>query len=349
MDSLDSILDAPVVARKVIPIASGEIDGRIRLLSYSGLLTLHTCPRKYELYRKKATDDDMEATAASNQNLTFAFGHVVGEGIQDVMDGMEEADVIWKMFLGWHASLADYNPKQNKSFYLAVIAIQRIISLRANGFLDDYELLQYNGKSAKELSFRITLPDGFKFRGSVDAVLRHKVTGKILVLECKTSSSANLNPTTYKNSSQAIGYSVVLDVIAPEISSYDVLYLVYLTKDMSYEQLRFTKTYLQRATWIQELLLDVEVIKLYERTGIYPMRGESCNDFFRDCEYLNQCTLSTELITTPVVEEAILDDKVYDIELTLQDILDAQFAKIEIQGDGDINEVAIPQDGDEML
>ena len=349
LNDLDNLLDAPVVARKVIPIASGEIDGRIRLLSYSGLLTLHTCPRKYELYRKKATDDDMEATAASNQNLTFAFGHVVGEGIQDVMDGMEEADVIWKMFLGWHASLADYNPKQNKSFYLAVIAIQRIISLRANGFLDDYELLQYNGKSAKELSFRITLPNGFKFRGSVDAVLRHKVTGKILVLECKTSSSTNLNPTTYKNSSQAIGYSVVLDVIAPEISSYDVLYLVYLTKDMSYEQLRFTKTYLQRATWIQELLLDVEVIKLYERTGIYPMRGESCNDFFRDCEYLNQCTLSTELITTPVTEDAILDDKIYDVELTLEDILDAQFAKIEIQGDGNVNEVAIPQDGDEML
>lgn len=345
---LNDLLDAPVVARKVIPIIPGEIDGRIRLLSYSGLLTLHTCPRKYELYRKKATDDDMEATAASNQNLTFAFGHVVGEGIQDVMDGMEEADVIWKMFLGWHASLADYNPKQNKSFYLAVIAIQRIISLRANGFLDDYELLQYNGKSAKELSFRITLPDGFKFRGSVDAVLRHKITGKILVLECKTSSSTNLNPTTYKNSSQAIGYSVVLDVIAPEISSYDVLYLVYLTKDMSYEQLRFTKTYLQRATWIQELLLDIDVIKLYERIGIYPMRGESCNDFFRDCEYLNQCTLSTELITTPLVEEAILDDKIYDVELTLQDILDAQFAKIEAVGTGEISE-AMVFDKDEML
>lgn len=351
MNDLDELLDAEaIVPEGSTPLVFEGTDPRIKLLSYSTLAKLHSCPRKFELYRKKATDDEMHMEAASNQNVTFAFGHIVGEGIQDVMDGMQEDQIIWKLFLGWHASLADNNPKQNKSFYLAVLAIQRFISLRNNGFLEDYELLVYNGRSAKELSFRITLQEGFTFRGSVDAVLRHKTTGKILVLECKTSSSTNLNPTTFKNSSQAVGYSVVLDVVAPEINSYDVLYLVYLTKDMVYEQLRFTKTYLQRATWIQELLLDIETIKLYDRTGVYPMRGESCNDWFRDCEYLNQCNLSTSMVTVPAIEGAVHDDKVYDIELSLEDLIEGQMRKvIPIIPVNSIAGEAFPQDGDSML
>lgn len=305
------------------------MDERLQLLSYSSILTLHTCPRKYQLYRLKATDDVMNPTAASNQNVTFAFGHIVGDGIQRVMRGDSEDSIYFAMFVGWHADLDANNPKQNKSFWLAMAAIQRFISMRESGFLDDYELLWYEGKPAVELAFRITFPDGFKFRGSVDAVLRHKLTGSVIVLECKTSSSNNLNAATYKNSSQGIGYSVVLDVVCPEINSYKVLYLVYLTKDMNYEILEFPKTFLQRATWIQELLLDIETIKLYENTGVYPMRGENCYDFYRECEYYNQCTMSTGSITKPLSAEAITDDKVYDIELSLMDLIQGQMGKHE--------------------
>ena len=305
-------------------------DPRISLLSYSSLLTLHSCPRKFQLYRLKATEDIENPQAAINQTITFAFGHVVGEGIQRLMAGQSEDSVIFQMFLAWYADLADINDKQQKSFYLAVAAIQRFSNMRLFGFLDGWEVLQYNGKPACELAFTISFPDGFKMRGSVDIVLQHIETGKVMVVEVKTSSSTNLNPTTYKNSAQGIGYSVVLDVICPEITSYEVLYLVYLTKDMSYESLKFPKTYLQRATWIQELLLDIETIKLYESTGVYPMRGESCNNFSRDCEYLNQCTLSTKFITTPYSAADHVDNKVYDVELTLMDLINRQMTSNEI-------------------
>ena len=303
------------------------MDPRIKLLSYSSLTTLHSCPRKFELYRLKATENDMEVTAAVNQNITFAFGHVVGDGIQQVMCGISEEEVIFKMFCDWHADLSDINPKQAKSFYHAVAAVQNLISLRKHGFLEDYEVLEYKGKPASELTFRVTFPDGFKLRGAVDAVLKHKETGSILVLECKTSSAAALNPTTYKNSAQAIGYSVVLDVIAPETSSYEVLYLVYLTKQTKFETFRFPKSYLQRATWIQEVLLDIETIKMYDTVGVYPMRGESCSAWGRDCEYLNQCTLNNKYVTTPFKEYMELDNKIYDIELSLMDLITAQLDK----------------------
>ena len=307
-----------------------EIDPRILNLSYSSLGTLHSCPRKFQLYRLQSQEEsnDTDGTA----NVTFAFGHAVGEGIQSVMQGLSYEQVMFNMFNIWHADLYDEDKKRNKSFWVAMLAIQKFIAMRESGFLQDYELVYFNGKPAVELGFRITFPDGFKFRGFVDVVLRNKITGEILVLELKTSSSTSLAPATYKNSAQAIGYSVVLDVLFPELSSYKVLYLVFLTKTMEYEKLDFTKTYLQRALWIQELLLDIEVIKMYESVGIYPMRGESCYSFYRECEYLNLCTLSTKHLAKPY--EEINGDgasiQEFQIELKLSDLIESQLKKSEV-------------------
>lgn len=301
------------------------MDPRLQLLSYSSLLTLHSCPRRYQLYKLGTQAEDNDADGS--QNVTFAFGHIIGDGVQQIFAGTSLDDVILNMFLGWHADLEDANDKQKKSFYLAVAAILKIHHMRQCGFLDDWEVMEYRGKPAMELGFRITLPDGFRLRGYVDAVLRNRTNGKIMVLECKTSSASSINPITYKNSAQAVGYSVVLDVIAPEISSYDVLYLIYLSKGMEYETYTFPKSYLQRALWVQELLLDIETIKLYDNSGIYPMRGESCFSFYRECEYMNTCTLKTQHLTQPYDPAVPLDKEEYDVELTLMDLVNAQLRK----------------------
>jgi hypothetical protein len=305
----------------------GKIDYRIRQLSYSALNTLHACPRKFQLYKLRTTE---RTVVSASSNITFAFGHIVGEAIQAALEGKSESEVIWRMFLGWHADLFATNPKQKKSFWLAVIAVQKFFSLREQGFLDEYELIYYNGKPACELSFAISLPDGFRMRGHVDAVLRSKISGEIVVLECKTTGSTTLYPSSYQNSSQAIGYSVVLDHIFPDLSSYTVLYLVYKTTSQEYVTLPFVKTYLQRAMWIRSLLLDIETIKLYEDAEVYPMRGESCNHFFQDCEYLQVCTLSTEYLTKKCT--AAEEDKMeYQITLTLADLLESQLSKVGVQ------------------
>jgi hypothetical protein len=306
------------------PGYEGSIDYRIRQLSYSSLLTLHSCPRKFQLYRLRTT---YRAEEDSKSTVTFAFGHVVGEGIQMILEGKSEQEVIWKMFLGWHTDLFAEDTKLAKSFFSACTAIKRFISLRSSGFLQDYDLVYYKGKPACELSFAIVFPDGFRLRGFVDAVLKHRETGKVIVLECKTTGSQTINPATYKNSAQAIGYSIVLDAIFPELSSYDVLYLVYGTKTGEYTPLVFPKTYLQRALWIRELLLDIETIKLYEDAEVYPQRGESCYSFFRECEYYNTCGLSTQYLTKKCTPEE--EDKTdYQVVLGLEDLLDTQLGKI---------------------
>lgn len=301
----------------------GTIDYRVRQLSYSSLLTLHQCPRKFQLNRLRSTH---KAEESIKSTVTFAFGHVVGEGIQLILEGKSEEEVIWKMFLGWHTDLANVDERDAKSFWMAVIAIQRFIELRKQGFLNDYELVYYNGRPACELSFAIVFPGGFRLRGFVDAVLRHKTTGEILVLECKTTNASTVNPAMYKNSSQAIGYSIVLDTLFPDLSSYKVLYLVYQTKSREYNPIPFTKSYLQRAMWIRELVMDIEMIEKYEENDLYPSRGESCFSFGRECEYFQTCMLSTQHLTKPCTPEE--EDKTdYQVVLTLADLIDTQLAK----------------------
>jgi RecB family exonuclease len=317
-------MDILEAAIETTPLHSqSEIDPRIKKLSYSSLLTLHSCPRKFQLYKLQTREE--EPTESDSSSITFAFGHIVGAGIQAVLEGKSQNQILWEAFLGWDTDLEARNDKQNKSFYKAIAAIQRFAAIRAAGFYKDYTLVEYQGKPAVELSFA----DGFIYRGFVDAVLQHRNTGEILVLECKTSSGNIIAPAQFKNSAQAIGYSIVLDAIFPSLSAYEVLYLVYQTKSMEYTPLPFRKSYLQRALWIQELLLDIETIKLYEQAGVYPMRGESCYSFYHDCEYLNTCTLSTQYLTTPLVAQPETPEKVeqFQINITMADLIQAQLAK----------------------
>lgn len=347
MDEFDSLDDLAGPSATSAPAQYTGIDPRIKQLSYSSMLTLHTCPRRFQLYKLGGRVELVEDVPGS---LTFAYGHAVGTGIQNLMEGLTIQECIWREFLAWDVDLLADNPKQNKSFWGAMHALGQFSSMRNNGYLGDYELVQYKGKPACELSFVIHFPDGFRYRGFVDAVLRHRITGEIVVLECKTTNSANVNPAQYKNSAQAIGYSIVLDALFPELSSYKVIYLVYQTKSEEYVQIPFEKSYYLRALWIRELLLDIESIKMYEEAEIYPMHGESCYNYFRECEYMQVCTLSTGHLTTPVTQEAV--DKMekeiseFQIHVTLNDLIEAQMnkdtnpppapAKFELQDDEDI-------------
>jgi hypothetical protein len=309
------------------PGYEGSIDYRIRQLSYSSILTLHSCPRKFELYKKRTT---FRAEESIKSSITFAFGHFVGRAIQRVFEGWSYEQIIWNEFLEWSPDLFAEDEKLNKSFWSAAVAIQKFISLRKSGLLAEYELVYHDGKPATELSFCINLPDGFRYRGHVDVVLRNTQTGEVVVLEIKTTGAATTNPSIFKNSAQAIGYSIVLDHIFPSLSSYKVLYFIYNTKQSEYNAIPFTKTHLQRALWIRTLLLDIETIKSYEEAQIYPMHGESCVQFYRDCEYINSCTLSTEYLTKPCTPEQ--EDKIeYSMTVGLVDLLESQLEKAEKQ------------------
>jgi len=348
LDTLDSIgdllddmtLDSPEIlldnssdiieAITLVELPDGVIDPRLQLLSHSSRTTLHKCPRKYQLYRLSSEQISLRGDKEVEQGVTFAYGSAVGVGVQSTLEDKTEDQIILDTFLEWDVDLLDENPRQKKSFWLALFAVQKFIDLRSNGFLEEYELVYYKGKPAVELSFQIILPNGYKYRGFVDAVLKHKVSGRVMVLECKTSSGT-ANSAMYKNSGQALGYSVVLDILFPDLSSYEVLYLVYETKSYEYKELPFEKSLLQRALWLQELLIDSQMIDLYESYHTYPMHGENCNDFFRECEYLSLCTMSTKNLTKPLTQQMLdkieADTDSYDFTVDFYGLVSAQIEK----------------------
>lgn len=305
------------------------MDIRLKQLSYSSRLTLHSCPRKYQLYKLNL---EPQSEDSISENVTFAYGHAVGAGIQSYITDHSEFNAIMAAFQAWTPDLLADNPKQAKSIWTAIAAVQRFIAMCNAGFLSDWNLAYYNGAPATELSFIITFPDGFTYKGFVDAVLVHSVTGAVMVLELKTTSAQYVSAAMYKNSAQAIGYSIVLDALFPDLSSYEVQYLIYKTKAADYEVMPFMKNYLQRALWIRELLLDIDSIKMYHEAGVFPMHGESCNDFFRECDYFNQCTLATQHLITDLTEEQkgeILEsnESKFQIKLHLNDLIAAQLRK----------------------
>lgn len=211
-----------------------------------------------------------------------------------------------------------------------MIALKKINVLFNAGFLKDYELVQtHDGKPAIELGFRIFLPNGFQYRGFVDVVLRHKVTGVVLVLEIKTSSW-QVVANAFKNSGQAIGYSVVLDHLFENLSSYKVLYLVYKTKEQEYEPVEYQKTLYQRALWLNELLLECQVIELYQNADVWPMHGENCiNKFGKECKYFGICTMKTESIIRG--NKSDVDEKHYHYDIQFDDLVRTQLKSVTIE------------------
>lgn len=327
---LDAAFSEPIEysAYESVTLAEGEIDPRLKLLSHSSRTTLHKCPRRYQLYRLSSEQISLSDEKEVEQGVTFSYGHAVGTGIQSVLEGKSINQVYLDVFLAWDSNLLDSNPKKKKSIWEALFAIEKFISLRTEGYLRDYELVYYKGLPAVELSFRILLPDGFQYRGFVDVVLRNTLTEEVVVLELKTTGNTPVSA-VYKNSGQALGYSIVLDIMFPGISSYQVLYLVYYSGGREFTEFYFEKSPLQRALWLQDLLIESDRVKLYEKYGSYPMHGESCYDFFRECEYLGLCSLDIARLTKPLtlaVLNKIAEEK-YMFDVDFYNLVEAQIKK----------------------
>lgn len=296
----------------------------IHFLSYSSRLTLASCPKKLQL-------DKHGEEKVDTSSVTFAFGHAIGAGVQSLLSGKEWNQVLLDMFFAWDVDLLGTEEKSKKSFALAVYAVDKFQAY-ASAIRSDWELATFNGKPAVELSFRLDLQNGFVYRAYIDVVLKNKTTGELLVVEIKTTSLTNLHEETYGNSDQALSYSLVLDKIAEGNSSYHVWYLVYKSKEMEWETFPFTKSILDKAKWIKSITLDCRTLAMYIEEDFFPMRGQSCLDFFRPCVYYGMCGLSNKAL---LASKRVLDERVekelkeeYTFCFTLEEIINQQLERV---------------------
>jgi hypothetical protein len=71
---------------------------------------------------------------------------------------------------------------------------------------------------------------------------------------------------------------------------------------------------------------------MYEEAEIYPMHGESCNNFYRECEYFGLCNLPTQTITEALTDEEEVEivrrnTEDFQITLHLNDLILSQLSK----------------------
>lgn len=296
----------------------------LKLLSYSAIQTLRACPRKFELDRLLTEQKD-------SGTIHTAFGSALGSGIQKIIETGSLEKGIWAAFQDWHVLLSEENTKSYKSFPLVVLGLHNFLATAYPQF-GDWELAYLkDGKPAVELSFAVILPRGYYYRGFLDGVLKNKRTGKYRVLELKTTGSRYTSEVTYANSFQGVGYSVVLDRIAPEgYSDYEVLYLVYKTFNQTFEDYPFIKTPQHRVNWINDLLLTIEQLESYQRVKRFPQNGDACMAYGRPCRFFDTCNLSNQSLFSGMEEkrESTFKAEEFDFIFTLDELLNAQFHKI---------------------
>lgn len=312
-----------------IPLSDfNGIDPRLLDTSYSSTQDFASCPRKFQLRKlnsvvTKASLNDFK------KNLTFQYGHTIGQLVQDTLEGKLTRDqIIWKAFTQWDLSLNQENERQHKSFYHAIEAIESLWTLQDAGFFDEYEVATLkDGRPAIELSFKIVYPDGTIYRGFVDAVLRHKISGEYVILELKSNSGTWVNPDTYRNSEQAIGYSVILDQIVDGNIDYTVHYLVHMTRLRKWESMPFQKSYTQRALWVRDRLWDASVIsdliKNEGSHGVWPMRSQGCVSFGSACQFMGLCHLDTAQLIKPLTQRTAdrYKDEVVDFTFKIEELV----------------------------
>lgn len=294
---------------KIIPIR----------LSHSAMDTLLTCERKFQLERLLVNDVQREETEHT------VFGKAYGAGIATYLTTQDKDQALFQAWLSYYPELETDKKSQVKCMAALIASFPKLDIL-----LEEYEMVYFNDKPAVELSFRINLSEHFYFVGYIDAVLRHKTSRVCFVLEAKTTGLQllDLDP-LYKNSGQALGYSIALDrIVGREQSAYGVLYFVAQLKKEAptIHILPYNKTLLDRLNWFISLAQDIDRLDTMREMNVYPMRGKSCLNFNRPCRYFGVCGLKAADILKRREEDMIAYDFIYELE----DLVTSHVARVKI-------------------
>lgn len=314
----------------------------LHLLSYSYNQVLHLCPRKFEIMQHwpanpekiKIEDDTVPRVQAEEyQNVDFAFGHCVHAGVQSLFRGESIQQAIWHAFLAWDIPL--YMTNKSKTFWTALDAIHQAQAIVSNLRNEGWEIVELRGKPSIEINFIVDFGKDYHYQGHIDVILRNRNTEEYKIFEIKTTVFVIVDEAMYMNSNQTLGYSVILDKIAPAQQSYEVVYLVWSEAKAGrhWSILPFIKSKTNKAEWIRDVLLDIDSIEHYKSEGCFPKRGEACYSFFRKCPYFGVCGLPIKALVPPSKDGKIdrgIDEDKYDYEFTLMELITNQLDAAEM-------------------
>lgn len=280
--------------------------------SYSSRELLHTCERKYQLIKLVNTAPEKE------EKVYFCHGHAFGAGVASYMLYGDKKRALYECWLAYWPIIDD----ENYNAYISC-AILEACFFKLDEIRRSWRVATFKGKPAIELSARLNINPEIYDVAFIDLVLQHIETGRYAILENKTTSS-RLNDVTpmYKNSSQSIGYSIILDAIAgAELTAFDTNYLVAQQKnklltDLVVHWLPFKRSIMDRLNWFLTLGMDIKHLQDMQKMNYFPMRN-ACQAFNSTCGFFGTCELRRTDV--PRIQEP--DPTVYDFEFFLDDIV----------------------------
>lgn len=307
----------------------------LRLVSFSALGTLHSCPRRFELDR--IGSQTMVTTQARVDTVHTGYGSAFGAGLQALLSGKSlqlaklEAIINYRFHDIYPQVFAD-----EKSLFHCLNSLTRFYETELTELTTDWEALIVDGQPASEISFAIKFPNNFYDRGYIDFILQHKVTKKILVVEIKTEGGyAPKNPQAseakYKNSNQGNGYALVADYLADKLgveNDISVVYIVHRTKTNTFEPYVFPKTPAARLRYIKDRLAELGGLDflinrtLGEAPEPFPSFG-NCATYGSVCQYYGICELKQDY-------SKIQDVEIGDFKLLIdiKDLLNLQHKRL---------------------
>lgn len=294
-----------------IPQLSNFTTNATGRLSHSTMNTLETCERMYQL------EHMLDNGAPREESEHFSFGHGFGEGVAHYLVHQDRDAALLTGWLAYWPQIETEKKNQAKCLNALTVSFDAL-----DNILQDYEVVEFEGKAAVELNFRLNIDDTYYYAGHIDVVLRHRWTGQYFIFEVKTTGLGlhNLEP-LYKNSGQALGYSIALDrIVGEKLSSYGVLYFVaQLGKAYTPEikVLPFDKTLLDRLNWFMTLGLDVERLHRMTELNVFPKRGNACLNYMRPCKHFGLCGLHGMDRPLPHVP----DREVYTFEYSMDELV----------------------------
>ena len=290
-----------------------EVHPNLKRLSSSSVGLFFSCPRKFQLTRTLA------AGASAELDVHTQFGLAVGAGAQSVISDLPYSK-LYQQYLAWPGDLEDpYSIKDKKTFYDTLIASDRFSSFWREGFLSTYKLY----KNAIELGYTIQFPNNFEYRGYIDAVVEERKNPGVLVpVELKTTKSTTITESMYANSSQAVGYSAVVDYLSNSSTVVSTaMYFIYSSMKREWTYMPVPVTKAAQVDHLIGIMQIIHQIEEYSRQDHFPKNGNACYSFGRECRFFGICGMSNKglrLESMPVIPES--EDK-FEIKIPAEKIL----------------------------
>lgn len=296
-------------------------------LSEHAMNVLNTCERKFQLDRMLI----LPKQADYGDSVPLVRGNAFGIGVQSYVLHGDMDRACYDLWMAYHPEVYD---EQKKIYMWRTINNLRCCKDELDKLRRRYQVAMFNGQPAIELSFRLDIDGKWYYVGYIDMVLYDTVLDIYVVFEIKTTAYnlIDLKP-LYKNSGQALGYSIVIDqIVGEKQSKYGVVYFV--CRDKQGENFvpdiytfPFTKTLLDRLRWFYTVGLDVQRLNTMLDNDLFPMRGGACVTFNRVCPHYGTCSLTSSDVPREVVE----DETPYQFRYQLDDVIQDHLLRVQAE------------------